>query len=118
MAFHRNPADDPFLKQGGANNDSDDSASEGEDLRLRPDKDLLILAARNEDDVSYLEVSCGAGFLSQYSSFLYILDALNTLAFLSIHVIEKGGDLLGFLREAAVRSRSQQGTCPCIKHSL
>jgi periodic tryptophan protein 1 len=57
MAFHRNPADDPYLKQGGADSDDDeeDSASEAEDIRLR-DSDLLILAARNEDDVSYLEV--------------------------------------------------------------
>lgn len=54
MAFHRNPQDDPYLKN---NEDSEDSGDEAEDLRLR-ETDLLILAARNEDDVSYLEV-CG-----------------------------------------------------------
>ncbi len=56
MAFHRNPEDDPYLKQGGGEDDSDDdSGSEAEDLRLQ-ENDILILAARNEDDVSYLEV--------------------------------------------------------------
>ncbi len=59
MAFHRNPEHDPYLRQaGGQGADEDDSASEAEDLRLQ-ENDLLILAARNEDDVSYLEVGGG-----------------------------------------------------------
>ena len=59
MAFHRNPEDDPYLRQAAGQADGDDdSASEAEDLRLH-ENDLLILAARNEDDVSYLEVGVG-----------------------------------------------------------
>lgn len=46
-----NPADDPLLQR---NSDSD-TDSEAEAFRIRDD-DLLILAARNEDDVSHLEV--------------------------------------------------------------
>ncbi len=46
-----NPADDPLLQR---NSDSD-TDSEDEAFRIRDD-DLLILAARNEDDVSHLEV--------------------------------------------------------------
>ncbi|KAL4532568.1 hypothetical protein Ndes2437B_g02965 [Nannochloris sp. 'desiccata'] len=54
MAYHRNPKDDPYLRNSGANHsDSDDS--EEEDLRIRDD-DLLILAARNDEDVSHLEM--------------------------------------------------------------
>ena len=52
MAFHRNPADDPYLTKHGSDSDSD---SESEDLRIR-DSDLLILAARNEEDMSHLEM--------------------------------------------------------------
>jgi periodic tryptophan protein 1 len=63
MAYHRNPRDDPYLRAGrppvgGGDTDDDSSAasdSEGGDLRLS-DADLLIMAARNEDDVSHLEV--------------------------------------------------------------
>lgn len=51
MAFYKDPAADPLL---GGNSDSD-TDSEAEAWRLRPD-DLLILAARNEDDLSHLEV--------------------------------------------------------------
>ncbi|KAJ9517860.1 hypothetical protein QJQ45_004211 [Haematococcus lacustris] len=45
------PGDDPYLTLG----DSEDDSDEVEDLTLKP-TDLLILAARNEDDVSNLEV--------------------------------------------------------------
>lgn len=64
-AYFRDPTADPFLQR---NSDSD-TDSEAEAFRLHPE-DLLILAARNEDDVSHLEVSssfgaeatpCGAG---------------------------------------------------------
>ncbi|KAL4444359.1 hypothetical protein ABPG75_012096 [Micractinium tetrahymenae] len=51
MAFYRDPSADPLL----AGNSDSDTDSEGEAFRLRPD-DLLILAARNEDDLSHLEV--------------------------------------------------------------
>lgn len=53
MAFHRNPAEDPYLTKHGSDSESDDS--EAEDLRIR-DNDLLILAARNDEDVSHLEM--------------------------------------------------------------
>ena len=58
MSYHRDPAADPFLRSaagaGGSDSDSDDD-SEADAFRLRDD-DLLVLAARNEDDVSHLEV--------------------------------------------------------------
>lgn len=53
MGYHRNPEGDPFLSRGGASDS--DTDSEGEALRLR-ETDLLILAARNDEDVSHLEV--------------------------------------------------------------
>jgi len=54
MAYHRNPKNDPYLRNSEPNySDSDDS--EEEDLRIRDD-DLLILAARNDEDVSHLEM--------------------------------------------------------------
>jgi periodic tryptophan protein 1 len=54
MAYHRNPKEDPYLRDSRGNgSDSDDS--EEEDLRIRDD-DLLILAARNDEDVSHLEM--------------------------------------------------------------
>lgn len=53
-AFFRDPTADPLLR-GGGGSDSEDGDSEAEAWRLRPD-DLLVLAARNEDDVSHLEV--------------------------------------------------------------
>ena len=56
-AFYRDPRADPLL--GGAGSDSD-SDSEGDAFRLRDD-DLLVLAARNEDDVSHLEVCVWGG---------------------------------------------------------
>jgi periodic tryptophan protein 1 len=62
MAYHRNPEDDPYLRKGsggadasGASDDDDDDDTEAEDLRLR-ESDLLIMAARNEEDISHLEV--------------------------------------------------------------
>lgn len=54
MAFYRNPKDDPYLKSNN-DTDSNDDSEEEEDLLLR-DTDLLIVATRNEDDVSHLEV--------------------------------------------------------------
>lgn len=56
MAFYRDPTADPLL----AGNSDSDTDSEAEAFRLRPD-DLLILAARNEDDLSHLEVGWGWG---------------------------------------------------------
>ena len=57
MAYHRNPKEDPYLQKVAARDaDSDeDSDSEAGDLHLST-SDLLIMAARNEDDVSHLEV--------------------------------------------------------------
>ncbi len=57
MSYHRDPASDPLLKAGGGGGSDDDSDddSEADAWRLRPE-DLIILAARNEDDVSHLEV--------------------------------------------------------------
>ena len=61
MSYHRDPTADPYLLRGAAGGgrgaaDSDsDTDSEADAFRLRDD-DLLILAARNEDDVSHLEV--------------------------------------------------------------
>ena len=65
MAYHRDPANDPYLKagraaRGGADSDDESTGSEAEALRLK-ESDLLILAARNEDDCSYLEVGCEGG---------------------------------------------------------
>lgn len=60
-AYYRGSREDPYLKGGGAGDsaeDSDDDASERNELHLRP-SDLLILSARNEDDVSHLEVRRG-----------------------------------------------------------
>jgi periodic tryptophan protein 1 len=54
MAYHRHPGSDPFL--GLDRNSDSDTDSEAEAFVLR-EEDLLILAARNEDDVSHLEVS-------------------------------------------------------------
>ncbi|KAI3427937.1 hypothetical protein D9Q98_006327 [Chlorella vulgaris] len=53
MAYHRHPGSDPFL--GLDRNSDSDTDSEAEAFVLR-EEDLLILAARNEDDVSHLEV--------------------------------------------------------------
>ena len=56
MAFHRNPKDDPYFTGAGPAEDSDDDDdSEAEDLRVR-DNDLLIMTARNDEDISHLEV--------------------------------------------------------------
>ena len=49
----RSNIEDPYLKV----QDSEDDTSEIEDLTFKPD-DLIILAARNEDDVSHLEACC------------------------------------------------------------
>ena len=54
MAYHSRPEDDPYITQQG------DSDSDKGDFLLKG-TDRLILAARNEDDVSHLEV--------QHSSF-------------------------------------------------
>lgn len=48
MAFYANPEEDPFLQKA-------DDDSESEDLLLK-ESDLLIMAARNEEDISNLEV--------------------------------------------------------------
>jgi periodic tryptophan protein 1 len=50
MAYYSRPEEDPYLARGGANSDSE------EDVCVLKMSDLLILAARNEDDVSHLEV--------------------------------------------------------------
>ena len=49
MAFYANPEDDPYL------NAKDENDSEDEELLYR-ETDLLIAAARNEEDVSHLEI--------------------------------------------------------------
>ena len=57
MAFHRNPEEDPYLlrSRDGDDSDGEDSMSEADDLRIRG-TDLLILAARNDEDISNLEL--------------------------------------------------------------
>ena len=49
MAYYSRPEDDPYITV------HEDSDSEKDDFVLKL-SDLLILAARNEDDVSHLEV--------------------------------------------------------------
>ena len=49
MVYHSRPEDDPYITQQG------DSDSDKGDFVLKG-TDRLILAARNEDDVSHLEV--------------------------------------------------------------
>lgn len=49
MAFYANPEDDPYLNANGGED------SEDEELEYR-ESDLLIAAARNEEDVSHLEI--------------------------------------------------------------
>lgn len=51
MAYYSKPEEDPYLSRGAA-----DSDSEEDDFVLKG-SDFLILAARNEDDVSHLEVT-------------------------------------------------------------
>lgn len=46
------PEEDEYMNRGG---DSDDDAESIEDLQIK-DSDLVLVAARNEDDVSHLEV--------------------------------------------------------------
>ena len=68
-AYYRGSREDPYLKGGGAEDpaeDSDDDASERDELHLRP-SDLLILSARNEDDVSHLEVRQGSLSMHVYA---------------------------------------------------
>lgn len=48
-AMYNDEADDPYITLPGAEDSDED------DLPIKPD-DLLILAAKNEDDVSHLEV--------------------------------------------------------------
>jgi len=58
MAYHRDPKQDPYFNRGsvdGDGSDEDVDESEAGDLTLR-ESDLLIMAARNEEDVSHLEV--------------------------------------------------------------
>lgn len=50
MAYHAD-GDDPYITL----DDAEDTDSEAEDVEIKP-SDLLILTARNEDDVSNLEV--------------------------------------------------------------
>ena len=50
MAYHNRPEEDPYITV------HEDSDSEKDDFELKS-ADRLILAARNEDDVSHLEVS-------------------------------------------------------------
>lgn len=51
MTYYRSNKEDPYITL----QESDDEASEIDDLAFKP-TDLIILAARNEDDVSHLEV--------------------------------------------------------------
>lgn len=53
MAFYANPKDDPYLKKRVDGSDASDT--ESEDDRLR-ESDLLIMAARNEEDISHLDI--------------------------------------------------------------
>ncbi|CAI5478812.1 unnamed protein product [Closterium sp. Yama58-4] len=53
-AYYRSNDEDPYLTKAEGAEDEDDE-DEIEDLTIR-DTDLLILAARNEDDVSFIEV--------------------------------------------------------------
>ncbi|CAI5527619.1 unnamed protein product [Closterium sp. Naga37s-1] len=53
-AYYRTNDEDPYLTKAEGAEDEDDE-DEIEDLTIR-DTDLLILAARNEDDVSFIEV--------------------------------------------------------------
>ncbi|GJP41797.1 hypothetical protein CLOM_g1442 [Closterium sp. NIES-68] len=53
-AYYRSNEEDPYLTKAEGGID-DDEEEEIEDLTIR-DTDLLILAARNEDDVSFIEV--------------------------------------------------------------
>jgi periodic tryptophan protein 1 len=63
LAYYKDPSADPYLtknktKKGKKDDSSDDESdgdSEDDELHLK-DTDLLILTARNEDDVSHLEV--------------------------------------------------------------
>lgn len=55
MAYYRDPRKDPYLTGVGDDSDADEDDSEADDLRLR-DTDLLIMAVRNEEDISNLEV--------------------------------------------------------------
>lgn len=56
MAFYKDPTLDPYLQGDKAG--ASDSDSETEAMTLQKN-DLLIMAARNEDDVSHLEVRAG-----------------------------------------------------------
>ncbi len=58
MAYHSRAEDDPYLAK-------DISDSDDEELTLKK-TDFLILAARNEDDVSHLEVCETRSSLSAY----------------------------------------------------
>ena len=51
MAYYANPEDDPYLSK--ANEADDESDSENMEFR---ESDLLIAAARNEEDISHLEI--------------------------------------------------------------
>lgn len=53
MAYYADPEKDPYLQKSGKGGSETDS--DVEDLRLK-ESDLLIMAARNEEDVSHLEV--------------------------------------------------------------
>lgn len=55
MAFYRDPRQDPYLKDALGSDSDVESEGEEEAMQLQP-SDLLIMAARNEDDVSHLEV--------------------------------------------------------------
>lgn len=57
MAFYKDPTLDPYLQGDKAG--ASDSDSETEAMTLQKN-DLLIMAARNEDDVSHLEVRAGS----------------------------------------------------------
>lgn len=61
MSYYRSNLEDPYIT---LRNTAGVSDSEADDNELR-DTDYVILAARNEDDVSHLEVEYMPGFRSK-----------------------------------------------------
>lgn len=63
MAYYGANEEDPYIQLAGV----EDADSEAEDYQISSD-DFVLLAARNEDDVSHLEV----GMLAALSSYIQI----------------------------------------------
>lgn len=96
MAFYKDPRSDPYLH--GEEYEADESivGSEDEELHLK-DTDLLLLAARNEDDVSHLEVwvyeqddADGPGNLFVHHAIMLPAFPLS-VAWLNCHPLSDGG---------------------------